>query len=88
MGYTYKYNASNASLHLFQGDAVLNANHLLLHGDGVLQALKHDVGEVAHKGKAVIGSVGHKGVEDFVSSSTELVVCILSAIKLAPGLDS
>lgn len=51
----------------------------------MFQTLKHDVGEVAHKGKTVISSVGHKGVEDLVSSGTELVVCILSELKLAAG---
>ena len=83
---SYKNHAGQARLHLLQGDAILHAHNLLLHGDGVLETLQSDVRESGNHGKAIVGGVGDERVEHLVSGRAQLVVRILSAGKEEKGL--
>lgn len=83
-----KNDTNQASLHLFQGDAVLDADNLGLHGNSLLETLEHDIRQSGNHGQAVVGSICDERVENFVSSSAELVVSILSLSESKKRLDA
>jgi predicted O-methyltransferase YrrM len=54
---TYQNDTDQASLHLLKEDAVLRADNLLLHGDGLLKTSQNVVRKAGNGRKAIVGRV-------------------------------
>ena len=74
---SYQKNTGQACLDLFEGDTILDTHDLTLHWNGVFKTFKNDVRQFRNDGKAVVGGIGHKRVENFISGSTQLIVGVV-----------
>jgi hypothetical protein len=69
---------AQAGLHFLKSDLVFDTDDLGLERDGFLQSLDDDIRQGCNSRQAVICGVLDEGVENFISSSSQLVIRIRS----------
>jgi hypothetical protein len=65
-------------LDLFQSNAVLDTDNLLLQGHGLFETLQNDIREACNHGKAIVGGVENPGIQDFIGSRSKLAIGVVS----------